>query len=88
MEKIADFVYFEPLWILNTNSAGHPVCVKMLNIYSSLTCRSVRLGCLAASGPSEDFTNSPQLVHPPTIHFLAKENVCYCTFEVNFEVNL
>ena len=26
-----------------------------------------------APGSGKDFTNSPQLVHTPTIHFLAKE---------------
>ena len=32
MPKIADFAHFEPLWNLNANFAGHPVCSKMLSI--------------------------------------------------------
>ena len=32
MGKIADFAHFEPLWSLNANFAGHPVCGKMLGI--------------------------------------------------------
>ena len=30
--KIADFAHFEPLWSLNANFAGHPVCGEMLGI--------------------------------------------------------
>ena len=38
----------------------------------------MRGGCWGTSGATQDFPHSPQLVHsPPTIHFLAKENVCY-----------
>ena len=74
MAKIADFAHFEPLWSLNANFAGHLVCRKMLGVWSGFTCRSMRWGCSAHSGPAQDFTNSPHLVHTPTIHFLAKEN--------------
>ena len=31
-KKIVDFAHFEPLWNLNANFAGHPVCGKMLGI--------------------------------------------------------
>ena len=79
MPKIAVFSHFEILWSINANFAKHPVCGKMLGIKSSFTSRSMRWSCWAHSGPSQDFTNSPQLVHDPrpTIHFLTKENLWY-----------
>ena len=40
MAKIAAFAHFEPLWSINANFSGHPVCGKMLGIWSGLTCRS------------------------------------------------
>ena len=42
MRKIADFANFEALWSLNANFAGHPVCGKMLGIWSSFICKSMR----------------------------------------------
>ena len=69
MAKIADFAHFETLWSLNANFAGHLFCGKMLGIWSSLTCRSTRWGCLAALGPTKDFISSPQLMHNPHYTF-------------------
>ena len=80
MAKIADLAHFDPLWNLNANFAGHPVCGKILSIWSSLTCISMMWGYLRSTGPSQDFINSPRLVPPPpppTIHFLAKENLSF-----------
>ena len=65
MPKIGDFARFEPLWSLNANFSGHPVCGKMLGIWSSFICKSMRWGCAAHSGPSQDFLNSPHYVHTP-----------------------
>ena len=69
MPKIADFAHFESLWSLNANFAGHPNCGKMLGIQSCFTCKSIRWGCSAGSGPYRDFINSPHLVHTPHYTF-------------------
>ena len=42
MAKIADFVRFDPLCILNASFPGLLVCGKMSSIYSSFTCKSMR----------------------------------------------
>ena len=69
MLKIADFANFEPIWSLNANFAGHPVCGKMLGIYCSFICRSMRGGWSARTGPTQDFTNSPHYMHIPRYTF-------------------
>ena len=73
MAKIADFAHFERLWSLNANFARHPVYGKMLGIQSSFICKSRRGGCSTHSGTTQDFPNSPQLVHTPLLIFLSEK---------------
>ena len=62
------------LWSLNANFARHSVHGKMLGIWSSFTCKSMRWACLAGPDVTKYFTNSSHLVHTPHYKFfLLKE---------------
>ena len=75
MPKIADFGHFKPPWSLKASFAGHPVCGKMLGMWSSFTYRSMRWGCSVHPDVTQDFTNSPQVHIPPLYIFLLKKIV-------------